>query len=77
MRGDFDEDELDDDSEWFDDPDDVEPIACPCGRVSCREACEQCGTPLCPMCFETGGGFCSKHPDESYRPDEPEAAEPR
>lgn len=53
-----------------DDPDDDEPVVCPCGRLSCAEACEQCGHPLCPMCYETGGGFCDKHPDEDYQPPE-------
>lgn len=43
------------------------PVECRCGRVACREACDQCGAPLCPMCFETGGGFCAKHPDEQYQ----------
>jgi hypothetical protein len=53
-----------------DDFDDAGPVECRCGRVACSEACEQCGAPLCPMCFETGVGFCEKHPDDSYRPPE-------
>lgn len=44
------------------------PVECRCGRVACREACQQCGAPLCPMCFETGAGFCDHHPDEEYQP---------
>ena len=44
------------------------PVSCRCGRVACAEACEQCGSPLCQMCFECGGGFCDKHPDDDYQP---------
>jgi hypothetical protein len=29
-----------------------------CGRPA-FEACCCCGNALCPMCFETGGGFCT------------------
>jgi len=39
---------------------------CECGRNSIGDSCGQCGMPLCPMCFESGGGFCSKHPDEDF-----------
>lgn len=56
-------------------PAEPEPL-CSCGRATCGEGCQQCGLPLCPMCFEAGAGFCGKHPDDSYRPDpheEPEA----
>lgn len=71
MRGIFDKDEDDagDYLEYYDEYD-CDPIACPCGRDSCAEACEQCGTPLCAMCFETGAGFCANHPDEEFRGDE-------
>lgn len=48
--------------------DEEDPILCRCGRPSCEEACEQCGAPLCPMCHETQGGFCERHPDDSYQP---------
>lgn len=76
MRGDFDHDEPEDGyAEWFDDSDDDYPPLCSCGRMSCAEACEQCGAPLCPMCFETGAGFCSKHPDDNYQPHEPDETE--
>lgn len=44
---------------------------CQCGRKTAGEGCEQCGQPLCPMCFETGAGFCSGHPDRDYHPDVP------
>lgn len=52
------------------DYDDDGPVTCRCGRAACAEACEQCGDPLCPMCFELGAGFCDKHPDDEYRPPE-------
>lgn len=29
-----------------------------CGRPTAFEVCGGCGRPLCPMCFETGGGLC-------------------
>ena len=28
------------------------------GRPTAHENCGGCGTDLCPMCFELGGGFC-------------------
>lgn len=42
---------------------------CACGRESIAEGCEECGTPLCPMCYECGAGFCREHPSENYEPD--------
>lgn len=40
---------------------------CECGqRTGGGNPCGQCGMPLCPMCYEGGGGFCSKHPDEDF-----------
>jgi hypothetical protein len=54
--------------ELYGDDDDAELVRCRCGRESCAEACDQCGYPLCPMCFETGGGFCDQHPDDDYEP---------
>lgn len=53
-----------------DDDFDDEPVTCRCGRWACADACQQCGYPLCGMCFETGGGFCDKHPDDTYEPPE-------
>lgn len=50
--------------EWDDDG----PVECQCGHAASREACEQCGQPLCTMCFELGAGFCKEHPNENYRP---------
>lgn len=35
-----------------------------CGRPAVGDQCQQCGLPLCPMCSETGAGFCKRHPDE-------------
>lgn len=32
---------------------------CECGGETVGEECGFCGKPLCPMCFECGGGFCS------------------
>lgn len=52
----------------FEEFDDGSPVECRCGQIACREACEQCGIPLCSMCFETGAGFCDLHPDENYQP---------
>jgi len=59
----------DPDDDYPADVDDDDPV-CACGRAWAGEACGQCGAALCPMCFETGAGFCSKHPDEHYRPPE-------
>jgi hypothetical protein len=58
MRGDFDEDELDDDDDgWFDD----EPEhLCECGSAGCIDACNVCGAPMCSACFEMGCGVCRK-----------------
>lgn len=39
---------------------------CECGRPALGDHCQQCGQPLCPMCAETGAGFCKDHPDENY-----------
>lgn len=46
--------------------DEDDPVACSCGRETAGEGCGQCGEDLCPMCYESGAGFCSKHPDEFY-----------
>ena len=37
-----------------------------CRRDAIGDHCQQCGSPLCPMCFETGVGFCKDHPDEHF-----------
>lgn len=37
-----------------------------CGLSVVGDHCQQCGLPLCPMCFETGAEFCKNHPDENY-----------
>jgi hypothetical protein len=42
----------------------VDKICAECGGRTVGERCSQCGLPLCPMCFETGGGFCSACPSE-------------
>lgn len=56
------------DDDWGDDPREDMEALCSCGRPTIGECCEQCGMPLCPMCFETGAGFCHGHPTEDYRP---------
>ena len=38
-----------------------------CGRLTAGDSCDQCGVPLCPMCSETGAGFCKLHPDVNFR----------
>lgn len=53
--------------QYDDERDADEPVLCRCGRPSCAEACEQCGRPLCPMCYELGAGFCDEHPDANYQ----------
>lgn len=65
-------------SHVFDDwPDDDEPTydesaeEDECSKCSCPtlgEQCAECGADLCPMCFSTGGGFCSNCPTECYQP---------
>jgi hypothetical protein len=59
----------DEDDDW---PGDDEPALCDCGRPTVGEGCQQCGTPLCPMCFEVGAGFCGKHPDDDFMPEKEE-----
>ena len=39
---------------------------CACGRPTCGEGCEECGEPLCPMCFECGAGFCDECSTENF-----------
>lgn len=60
---------------WGEEPideyeEDNDPICSQCSRPTAGEGCGQCGVDLCPMCFECGGGFCSKHPDSEYQPEE-------
>lgn len=54
----------------YDDEDEEESTGlgdyCECGRATAGDQCQQCGLPLCPMCSETGAGFCKDHPDEHY-----------
>ena len=65
-----DDDRCDDDRFWEDDNHEL----CECGRDVGSDVgsdtCGQCGIPLCHMCFETGVGFCSVHPDRHYQPEE-------
>lgn len=46
--------------EWEDDTTwtfDIDQVCVNCGSRA-FEDCGFCGNPLCPMCSETGGGFC-------------------
>ena len=58
--------------------DDDEP-RCKCGGSTVGESCSECGSPLCPMCFEGGAGFCTTCPTPDYKPegyeDAPELSE--
>ena len=59
MRGDFDEDELDDEDDW--DPSlEMDDESCvDCGRSgSMCEECGVCGALMCSACFEMGCGVC-------------------
>jgi len=39
--------------------DDLDEATCSkCSHTTAGEECCGCGNPLCPMCFETGGGLC-------------------
>lgn len=38
----------------------IDPILCACDEPTAGESCGFCGEPLCPACFEMGGGFCNK-----------------
>lgn len=58
------------------DADDNTDPSCSCGRETIGEGCQQCGSPLCPICFETGAGFCSGHPDKDYHPEDDETLSP-
>jgi len=52
-----DELDCDDDMDSYDD-EQLEELCSLCGRPTAGEECCGCGSPLCPMCFECGGGFC-------------------
>lgn len=56
----------DDDFDYYDDWDN--PLCSSCGRDAgdMADECDQCGAPLCSMCYEQSAGFCSEHPDENY-----------
>lgn len=54
MRGDFDEDELDD----FD-PDETTDVCADCGKaIADEDVCGVCGRAMCFGCFEMGAGVC-------------------
>jgi hypothetical protein len=56
MRGDFDEDEIDDFEPDFTDEDD---LCADCGRIGSHwDVCGVCGAPMCSACFEMGCGVC-------------------
>jgi hypothetical protein len=42
---------------------DMEDYCIDCQRATVGEVCQQCGAPICPMCYEVGAGFCNEHPD--------------
>jgi hypothetical protein len=60
MRGDFDEDEIDDfEPEWeaYDDDD----ICVDCQRtINGEDQCSVCGAAMCFACFEMGAGVCMR-----------------
>lgn len=57
MRGDFDEDEYDDEvGEYWEADDD---ICADCGRlINGEDLCCVCGAAMCFACFEMGAGVC-------------------
>jgi hypothetical protein len=60
----------DDDLAWLVDQDedrDPDPDECcaDCGRETVDDRC-LCGAPLCPMCFECGGGLCHSGDDDEH-----------
>lgn len=56
MRGDFDEDEYDDEQLVFYEEDDV---CADCGRIiNGEDLCGVCGAAMCFACFEMGCGVC-------------------
>lgn len=61
-------------TDWHSDEYDGEELFDPvshckdCDRPTASDHCQQCGAPLCPMCYECGAGFCNKHPDENFEP---------
>lgn len=63
-----DDDDFDDrdDDDGAPEYDDFERACNNCYRPTCGEDCQQCGAPLCPMCAETGCGFCRSCPTDDY-----------
>jgi hypothetical protein len=63
-----DEDGAMNEEDYFDDDEEVSDPMAACHEDGRRafESCNQCGVPLCPMCFECGAGFCDRHPDERF-----------
>lgn len=56
MRGDFDEDEIDD----FD-PDETTDLCADCGEaIADEDVCGVCGRTMCFACFEMGAGVCKR-----------------
>ena len=60
------EDDWPEDDRFLEDPWDIENLCVDCGRQTCAELCCECGLPICPMCAETGVGFCSQCPTEDF-----------
>ena len=59
MRGDFDEDDIDDDYDPGDLPVDDDEMCADCGRLgSMMDNCGVCGATMCYACFEMGCGVC-------------------
>jgi hypothetical protein len=56
-------------ADCFYEDDREEEICSECNRETVGEGCEECGTPLCPFCFSSQGGFCTRHPSRNYKPD--------
>lgn len=58
MRGDFDEDEFDDDDFYGPDPDE-DDICADCQRTGSHwDVCGVCGATMCSACFEMASGVC-------------------
>ncbi len=58
MRGDFDEDELDDYETNYFEPDE-DDICADCQRLGAHmDLCGVCGATICSACFEMGCGVC-------------------
>lgn len=58
MRGDFDEDEIDDDGFYGHEPDE-DDMCVDCQRIGSHwDVCGICGATMCSGCFEMGCGVC-------------------